>query len=107
MRRALRWDGVIPAKMNDDGSSAEMTAADVEEMKSFIDEQRSPRAAFDIVVEGNSSGSNREKAISKVRPYEEAGATWWVEAVWTWLWSSPRELNSMRRRIRQGPPCVD
>jgi len=103
MRRVLRCDGVIPVKMNEDGSFAEMTPADIVAMKAFIDEQRSQTTLFDIVMEGETPGDDHEKAASIVRPLAEAGVTWWLEAVW----STPQTqggVEGMLRRVRQGPP---
>ncbi len=106
MRRVLRCDGVIPTKMNDDGSFAEMTPADLSAMKAFIDEHRSQTTPFDIVMEGETPGDDREKASAIVRPLAEAGLTWWLEAVW----GSPETrggLEGMRTRIKQGPPRIE
>ncbi|MFL5591239.1 MAG: LLM class flavin-dependent oxidoreductase [Ktedonobacteraceae bacterium] len=106
MRRVLRYDGVLPMKMNDDGSFAQMTPADIQTMKTFIDERRSQTTPFDIVMEGETPGDDREKAAAIVRPLAEAGVTWWLEAVW----ASPESqggLEGMRTRIKQGPPRVD
>ena len=38
--------------------------------------------------------------------YQEAGTTWWIEAVWSWLYLPPHDIENLRRRIRQGPPRV-
>jgi hypothetical protein len=106
MRRVLRCDGVIPTKMNDDGSFGEMTPADLRAMKVFIDEHRSLTTPFDIVMEGETPGDDHEKAAAIVRPLAEAGLTWWLEAVW----GSPEThggLEGMRMRIRQGPPRIE
>jgi hypothetical protein len=106
MRRVLRYDGVLPMKMNDDGSFAQMTPADIQAMKTFIDEQRSETTPFDIVMEGETPGDDREKAAATVRPLAEVGVTWWLEAVW----ASPESqggLEGMRTRIKQGPPRID
>ncbi|MFL5658077.1 MAG: LLM class flavin-dependent oxidoreductase [Ktedonobacteraceae bacterium] len=106
MRRVLRYDGVLPMKMNDDGSFAEMTPADIQAMKTFIDEQRSQTSPFDIVMEGETPGDDHEKAAAIVRPLAQAGVTWWLEAVW----ASPQTrggLEGMRTRIKQGPPRID
>src|SRR5205085_6141958 len=35
MQRVLRYDGLLPAKMNDDWSFAELTPADIQAMKSY------------------------------------------------------------------------
>lgn len=113
MRRALRWDGVLPIKMTADGQSlAEegyalaggMTPEDVQEMKAFVDERRSQDTPFDIVLEGKTPGEDREKAKALVSPYAQAGATWWVEAVWEFFYASPGDLEVIRNRVRQGPP---
>lgn len=106
MRRVLRCDGVIPTKMNRDGSFAEMTPADIVAMKAFIDEQRSQTTPFDIVMEGETPGDDHEKAASIIRPLAKAGVTWWLEAVW----STPQTqggVEGMRRRVRQGPPRIN
>ena len=106
MRRVLRYDGVLPMKMNDDGSFTEMTPADIQAMKTFIDEQRSQTSPFDIVMEGETPGDDREKAAAVVGPLAQAGVTWWLEAVW----ASPQThggLEGMRTRIKQGPPRID
>ena len=106
MRRVLRYDGVLPMKMNDDGSFAEMTPADIQAMKTFIDEQRSQTSPFDIVMEGETPGDDYEKAAAIVGPLAQAGVTWWLEAVW----ASPQTrggLEGMRTRIKQGPPRID
>src|SRR5712692_400946 len=106
MRRVLRCDGVIPSKMNDDGSFAEMTPTDIRAMKAFIDEHRSEKTPFDIVMEGETPGDDPAKAASIVRPLAEAGVTWWLEAVW----STPETLGGiegMRTRVKQGPPRID
>ncbi len=49
MRRVLHWDGLLPNKLNEDGTLAEITPDDIREMKSFIDEQRTATTPFDIL----------------------------------------------------------
>jgi alkanesulfonate monooxygenase SsuD/methylene tetrahydromethanopterin reductase-like flavin-dependent oxidoreductase (luciferase family) len=81
MRRTLRCDGVIPTKMTSEGTLVEMTPEDIRAMTVFVDEHRTRTTPFDIVVEGETPGDNREKATAIVRPFAEAGATWWLESV--------------------------
>jgi len=105
MQRALRYDGIIPAKMNDDGSFADMTPADLRAMKTYIDARRTLTTPFDIVMEGETPGDDAEKAASIVQPLAEAGMTWWLEAVW----KTPETedgAQGMRKRIEQGPPRI-
>ncbi len=106
MQRVLHWDGILPTKMNDDGSFDEMTPADLQTMKAFIDERRTETTPFDIVMEGETPGDDSEQAASILHPLAEAGLTWWLEAVW----HTPETLGGlegMRARILQGPPRID
>jgi hypothetical protein len=102
MRRVLRWDGLLPNMLNADGSIAEITPADLRDMKRFIDEQRTETTPFDIIWEGRTPGEDREKAAAIVRPWAEEGATWWMEAMWT----APNGPDDVRKRVRQGPPHI-
>lgn len=104
MLRTLRWDGVCPVRMHDDGSFGELSPGDVREIKAFADAHRSAKTPFDIVIEGESSGSEPERAAARVGPYAEAGATWWLESAWTRLLKPPQDIERLWRRIRAGPP---
>ncbi len=102
MQRALRYDGIIPAKMDADGSFADMTPGDLRAMKAYIEEQRTLTTPFDVVIEGETPGDNAEKAAAILQPLADAGVTWWLEAVW----QTPEKeagAEGMRRRIKQGP----
>ena len=44
-----------------------------------------------------------ERAAAIVRPYAEAGATWWIESWWD-LPDGPDGLAEVRRRVEAGPP---
>jgi Luciferase-like monooxygenase len=101
MQRVLRYDGLLPAKKNADGSDAEITPADIQAMKAYIVEHRTLTTPFDIVMEGETPGDNPERAGEIIRPYADAGITWWTEARWS---SGPDEV---RTRIQQGPPRID
>ena len=124
MRRTLRWDGVVPASMPvgtvasqpdpgeagrkivEDGAFTGITQQEIADISAYVQRERGSAAPFDIVIEGNSSGSQKEKAAATVASYAEAGATWWIEGVWSWLTLPPQDVDRMRRRIRQGPPRV-
>jgi Luciferase-like monooxygenase len=103
MQRVLRYDGLLPAKKNADGSYAEVTPADIQAMRAYIIEHRTQQATpFDIVMEGETPGDNREQAMEIVRPYADAGITWWMESRW-----SASSTDEVRTRIKQGPPRLD
>jgi hypothetical protein len=98
MERALRWDGIIPQKYK---SMTPMTSSEIRELKRFVDESREQASPFDIIAGGQTSGSNRKQGVKKVQPYMRAGATWWLESIWTF------SFDELRARIKQGPPRPD
>jgi alkanesulfonate monooxygenase SsuD/methylene tetrahydromethanopterin reductase-like flavin-dependent oxidoreductase (luciferase family) len=98
MRRALRWDGILPQKSSAAGGA--MTPADIAEMRAFIATERGDTTPYDIIAEGETLGDDREAAAAIVRPLAEAGATWWMET----RWFGPLGPEEIRARLRQGPP---
>jgi probable F420-dependent oxidoreductase len=102
MRRAARWDGVFP--LFNVWQDPQKLAV-FREAVAFIREQKPANQPFDILAIGGTK-SNRDNEAP--RAYEEAGATWWMEAVdpWDFGWpdSGPWPVEDMRRRVRTGPP---
>lgn len=102
MQRVLRYDGLLPSKINADGGFPQITPDDIRAMKTYIDEHRTATTPFDIVMEGETPGDQHEQAHEIVRPYVDAGATWWMES--RWFTSDEAEI---RTRIQQGPPRIE
>jgi hypothetical protein len=94
---------MLAVKMSAENSFSPVTPDDIRDMKRFIDEHRSEKTPFDIVIEGITPAASPGQAAEVVRPFAEAGATWWIES----MWDVPGGLDVVRRRIRQGPPRVD
>ncbi len=103
MNRALRYDGLLAAKRGETATEPGVTPEDVQAMKAYVEEHRGGVTPFDIVWEGATPGDDLEQAASIVRPFAEAGITWWMES----MWFPPNEPEDLRARIRQGPPRVD
>jgi hypothetical protein len=99
MQRVLRWDGIIPQKL--DGSDTTMTPDDIRAIKAYIQTNRQLSTPFEITWEGETPGDDPERAAAVVRPWKDAGITWWIEARW-----SAKSSEEVRERIRQGPPRV-
>lgn len=99
MRRVLRWDGLLPAKLDADGTHGKLTPDDIAAMRAWIAQHRTDDGPFDIVMEGKTPGNRPEEAAAIVRPWQEAGATWWLEAIW----DAP-SLDPVLERLKQGPP---
>jgi hypothetical protein len=102
MARVLRYDGLLPAKLDANGSFADVTPDDLRAMKTYIEERRTATTPFDIIYEGRTPGDDLAQAAEMVQPYAEAGATWWIEA----MWEAPNTPTDVRRRIQQGPPRI-
>ena len=99
MRRVLRYDGLLPMKMNAENQIVALAPDDIREMKAHIDHNRVQTTPFDIVVEGETPGDAPDKAAEIVQPWADAGATWWTETLWT-----TEDPAVVLERIRQGPP---
>jgi hypothetical protein len=104
MRRVLKYDGLLPNVMGEDGKvrMGPPTHDEIRAMNTFIEEGRTQATPFDIIVEGETPGDDPHKAAAITRGWEEAGATWWIEAMW-----SASELEDVLTRIRQGPPQTE
>jgi alkanesulfonate monooxygenase SsuD/methylene tetrahydromethanopterin reductase-like flavin-dependent oxidoreductase (luciferase family) len=102
MNRALRYDGLLAYT-----TRGEVVPEDVRAMRAYVEEHRVgmnlEAVPFDIVWEGQTPGDDPGRAARMVRPFAEAGATWWIESPWL----PPNESEDLRRRIRQGPPRAD
>lgn len=103
MQRAARWDGLLPNKLNAQGEHERVAPEDVAAMRAFLAEQRRDPdlANYDIVVEGKTPGDDPQAAAQTLRPWAEAGATWWIEANW-----ETKDADQVLRRIQQGPPVL-
>jgi hypothetical protein len=103
MRRALRYEGLLPNVFDNQGKNRALTPADVEEIHAYVQQNRSPGTPFDIVVEGVTPAGNRQAGASQVDEWARAGATWWIEALWEAI-EQPNGLQRALERVEQGPP---
>lgn len=102
MQRVLRYDGLIPNKINPDGTHGEATPDDIRAMKAYIEQHRTLTTPFDIITEGETPGDDPVQAAALIRPYAAAGSTWWMEARW-----GAHTVEEVRARIKQGPPRIE
>jgi alkanesulfonate monooxygenase SsuD/methylene tetrahydromethanopterin reductase-like flavin-dependent oxidoreductase (luciferase family) len=98
MRRAARWDGAFPIKADGD-FSYQMTPQEMAEAAAFVAGAGGPADSYDLVHAGLLSG-DRSADEDLVRPYAEAGVTWWLEHIYP----GRMELDEIRRFISLGPP---
>ena len=105
MQRVVRYDGLLPNRLDEQGQHVGFEPEHIREMKAYIDRQHTADTPFDIVVEGKTPGADPDRAATTVRKWAEAGATWWIEAMWSDP-AQPIDLAPVLTRIQQGPPRV-
>ena len=99
MQRVLNCDGILPTIIDQNRKFVDLTPDHVRQIKAYVDETRQLDTPFDIIVENTSPGDDHSAAVAKVQPWVDAGATWWIESMWT-----EQDPEKWRERIRQGPP---
>jgi alkanesulfonate monooxygenase SsuD/methylene tetrahydromethanopterin reductase-like flavin-dependent oxidoreductase (luciferase family) len=99
LRRAARFDGIVPLKVAD-GDLQPLTAGDLGELLAIVRAHRASGAPLEVMVGGETPGGDPAAALALVEPLAAAGMTWWTESL------EPRrgDLEAMRERVRQGPP---
>ena len=98
IRRAARWDGVVPVRER----LAPMTPADVRGIVEAIRAERRVDDPFEVVIGGATSGRDAARDAEVVGAFAAAGVTWWNEGRLPWR----STLEEVRERIRLGPPHV-
>ena len=93
-RRAARWDGIYVMTLKANGER--LTPEEIRVMVAYVKAHRGRSDSFDVAF-AEETPSDPEKGAKIVKPYREAGVTWWLEGIW-----GARE--EMRERIRHGPP---
>jgi hypothetical protein len=97
MQRALHWDGVIPQVLDGDaeGGVRQADLAEIAALRAEVD--AGPNRGADIIVEG--TGLEHSPAA-----YADAGATWWIESMWTAM-AEHSPVTAAYDRLMEGPPA--
>jgi alkanesulfonate monooxygenase SsuD/methylene tetrahydromethanopterin reductase-like flavin-dependent oxidoreductase (luciferase family) len=98
LRRAATVDGLYIA--SEQATGEHLTPADLHKAVAYVRSQRQDHAPLDVAFAGVTEATT---AASAIRPYAQAGATWWLEGIWVERGS----VEEMRDRIQQGPPIAD
>jgi alkanesulfonate monooxygenase SsuD/methylene tetrahydromethanopterin reductase-like flavin-dependent oxidoreductase (luciferase family) len=101
MRRAARWDGVVPLFENA-RHGVVPPLEDVRELVAYVRAERRSGDPFEIVLGG---ATDPAEAYDVIGPLADAGATWWDERQ---LQRGPDldRLEPVLRRIEAGPPTL-
>lgn len=113
MRRVVRYDGWLPnyapPGASPDGSpeqarlyTPEVAAEAIAWIRAEREKAGLSDRPFDIIQEGTTSGTDAEADAAIVRPWADAGVTWWLEA--DWQVPAERVAEYARDRLRAGPP---
>ncbi|GCE15634.1 LLM class flavin-dependent oxidoreductase [Tengunoibacter tsumagoiensis] len=94
IRRAASFDGAVIVG----------TPEELYERRVAIEALRTHSTPFDVITEGETPPDDPASAAAIVRPYAEAGATWWLESMWE-LEGVTRTYD-IRTRISAGPPKI-
>ena len=113
MRRVARYDGWIPnyvppsTAMDPLVQQRTYTPEIAAEAIAWIRDERERSGLgdrpFDVTQEGTTSGTDAEADAAVVRPWAEAGVTWWLEADWNV--PAERVVEYSRERVKAGPPA--
>lgn len=95
-RRAAQWDGVSLKSIHVEKRKW-ITLDDFRACLAYVQKHRTVHTPFEVIMSGETP-PDRQQGIDVVRPFAEAGATWWVEEGLGWT------LEEFRERIRSGPP---
>ncbi len=105
-RRAARWDGAICALAEPGPHDTPVSA--IAEISDLIRRERRVPGHFDLVIVTGNPEWKSPEVVDTIGQYEEAGLTWWLEDIGPWRFggnaSAPWPLESMRERVRAGPP---
>ncbi len=111
MRRVALQDGWIPNYAPVGATErTELTPPVLADGVNWIREHRAEQGlsmdGYDVVMEGVTPADDPAKAKETVRPWAEAGATWWLDADWSSM--DPAAVRAAsERRVKAGPPRVD
>jgi hypothetical protein len=96
-RRAVRFDGTVPMSAD---IEKPLTPSDIRDLAKFVVASRTTNTPFDIIVADQTPVDDKARARDIAASYEQAGATWFLEATLPWKQS----LEAFRQRIAAGPP---
>ncbi len=98
-KRAARFDGVIPVHSQ---WPEPVQPVHLTEVLEIVKNERGNLENYDVVICGETTGTDEEKDREILHPWIDVGITWWLEDIH----SIRATLDVLRDRIRDGPPSV-
>lgn len=104
MRRVLRCDGILPAYIGTREDYRPANPDDIRAMLGWLREHGGAKPGFDVITEGETPADDPAQATETVRPWAEAGCTWWIETRWELPHEAKERQEQVRQRLLAGPP---
>lgn len=108
LQRMAQWDGMFPLFFH--ATSAQEAFDQFRDSVQAVQSMRSPAEPFDVIAVGATTPQQPEEMARIVRAYQDAGATWWLEAIDPMRMSltadKPWSFEQLRARVLAGPPTV-
>ncbi len=98
-RRAAHYDGVAPVHTK---WPEPVTTQLLETALEIVKSERGDLKNFDVVISGETTGTDSTKDRERIESWIQTGATWFLEDI-----NGMRtEIDVLRERIRSGPPTA-
>jgi alkanesulfonate monooxygenase SsuD/methylene tetrahydromethanopterin reductase-like flavin-dependent oxidoreductase (luciferase family) len=98
-RRAARYDGVTPVHSQ---WPAPVEVSHLQNVLDIIVAERGNLNNYDIIICGETTGTDSVQDYEKLAPWINAGITWWLEDIH----GLRANIDELRERIRAGPPEI-
>ena len=95
-RRAAQWDGICFKSINHE-TRKWLKLDEFQTSLAYVRAHRRQDTPFEVIMSGETP-PDRQQGIDNVTPFQEAGASWWIEEGLGWT------FEEFRERIRRGPP---
>lgn len=99
LRRAARFDGVVPLKIGEPGAWT-YTPDELSDIVRYIRAHRAGDSPFDVVMGGPPPWAGGFDLRAALPEYADAGLTWWIAS----CGGEPGDFAELRGRILDGPP---
>jgi alkanesulfonate monooxygenase SsuD/methylene tetrahydromethanopterin reductase-like flavin-dependent oxidoreductase (luciferase family) len=99
MRRAARFEGIVPLKLGGEFGVQTLTPDEVEEIVRYVRAHRDVDAPFDVVMGGPPPWAGGYDLRAALPLYADAGLTWWLES----CGGEPGSFAALRSRVVAGP----
>jgi alkanesulfonate monooxygenase SsuD/methylene tetrahydromethanopterin reductase-like flavin-dependent oxidoreductase (luciferase family) len=99
-KRAARFDGVAPVHTE---WPRQVSLQELEDVLEIVWWERGNLEDYDVVICGETTGTNPIHDRQKIEPWIGVGVTWWLEDIH----GLRADLDTLRERLRAGPPQLD